>query len=565
MLSSFFTGLSKLLSLARKIFLVVAVYFVVVSLFLHIFSKNESKVVQDPTMKNREKIYSVINDSKLKKTDEGKLTILIYRSINCGLIGEGCTNNPNDADKNFNKSLFGRMINLIVAPIRNPPASGLYWVYDSLQNTGFIPKTYAAEGVGFAAIKPYKDIWSKFRDVSYLILVLIIISIGFMVMFRMKLNPQTVISVENALPRIVISLILITFSFAIAGFIIDLMYVTILVSISLLSTLNIGFLKSDPDSLKALQSKYIGAGFGEILPATGGANVFQVGGALLNILPDITSSFLRGFVSLFVTNWIASKFYERWFQDAVEAPGNVSGQAFTFGFGLGNLVKSIPRFILSTILFFLIFPFGATIILGILFSITLLFFLFRIFFLLLTSYLKVLLWIIFSPFILMFEAFPGRNTFGTWLKGLVGELIVFPTVIIINLIGYVIITVGAEKHTAIFQPPFLYGIDPQAFSVLLGTGLLLMTPDLVKLLREGLLGYKGAPISLGIGTFFTGVSSVGGGAMGTVGQIGSLSLGIHALTGKSLGDIARDPSSIFKPKPPAAATPADDVSTQFHK
>ena len=56
-----------------------------------------------------------------------------------------------------------------------------------------------------------------------------------MIMFRMKINPQTVINIENALPRIVVAMLLITFSFAIAGFLIDMMYVLIAIIISLVS------------------------------------------------------------------------------------------------------------------------------------------------------------------------------------------------------------------------------------------------------------------------------------------------------------------------------------------
>jgi len=46
-----------------------------------------------------------------------------------------------------------------------------------------------------------------------------------MIMFRVKINPQTVVTVQSSLPKIVISAVLITFSYAIAGLLIDIMYV----------------------------------------------------------------------------------------------------------------------------------------------------------------------------------------------------------------------------------------------------------------------------------------------------------------------------------------------------
>ena len=43
----------------------------------------------------------------------------------CSMIGEACTDNPADADKNYGKSVFGFMSNLIIIPYANPPASGV--------------------------------------------------------------------------------------------------------------------------------------------------------------------------------------------------------------------------------------------------------------------------------------------------------------------------------------------------------------------------------------------------------------------------------------------------------
>ena len=45
------------------------------------------------------------------------------------------------------------------------------------------------------------------------------------------------------------------------------------------------------------------------------------------------------------------------------------------------------------------------------------------------------------------------------------------------------------------------------------------------------------PVQIGIGTFFGGVSTGVGGAVGLLGQFGSVSLGIQALTGKNIKDL----------------------------
>lgn len=64
--------------------------------------------------------------------------------------------------------------------------------------------------------------WVKMRNVAYSVYLIILVLIGFMIMVRKRLDPRTTVSLVNSLPGIVVSLILITFSFPIAGLIIDL-------------------------------------------------------------------------------------------------------------------------------------------------------------------------------------------------------------------------------------------------------------------------------------------------------------------------------------------------------
>jgi len=86
-----------------------------------------------------------------------------------------------------------------------------------------VPPAYA-QSQGFEFLKPVIDLWIISRNIVYLFFVVIFVTIGFMIMFRSKLNPQTVINIQLALPNIVVALILVTFSFAICGFIVDIAY-----------------------------------------------------------------------------------------------------------------------------------------------------------------------------------------------------------------------------------------------------------------------------------------------------------------------------------------------------
>jgi hypothetical protein len=112
---------------------------------------------------------------------------------------------------------------LVIAGLySNPPASGISYFADLGRKIGIVRPALAQENFNsFTAMKMLEPIWTTFRNVSYLLLILILIAMGFAIMFRMKISPQAVITFQSALPRIVLALILITFSYAIVGLILD--------------------------------------------------------------------------------------------------------------------------------------------------------------------------------------------------------------------------------------------------------------------------------------------------------------------------------------------------------
>jgi hypothetical protein len=73
------------------------------------------------------------------------------------------------------------------------------------------------------------EIWANVRNLSYIVFIIIMLIAGFMIMFRHKIGGQTLITLGNSLPNIILALILVTFSFAIAGLIIDLGGVVMLI------------------------------------------------------------------------------------------------------------------------------------------------------------------------------------------------------------------------------------------------------------------------------------------------------------------------------------------------
>jgi len=105
----------------------------------------------------------------------------------------------------------------------NQPSFIQYLAYEG-QRLNLIKPAYAAAGLGWNFLNPILPIWTISRNISYLFFVVIFVTVGFMIMFRSKLNPQTVINIQLALPRIVVALIMVTFSYALSGLIVDVVY-----------------------------------------------------------------------------------------------------------------------------------------------------------------------------------------------------------------------------------------------------------------------------------------------------------------------------------------------------
>ena len=328
-------------------------------------------------------------------------------------------------------------------------------------------------------------------------------------------------------------MILITFSFAIAGFLIDLVYILIGLIVSILSNNNTYY-----DATTRI-NEYIMATPTQLwlrdlrlnLPGTQSV-ASQIGKALFSILPleaEITIRSIIGAVMTIILYGPVNGFVDPW------AQATSGWEAGTFGWGniFYGLLKAatlgpVLFAIFTASFFYLIQP---LFILAIFFSILFLFF--RIMMLLFTNYLKLILLIVLSPFLLLFEAVPGKSALKYWIMNMIGNLLIFPVTIGIFCLSNVILTnISSEGFSA--RLPYLYGIQGDGFRVLIATGLVFLIPDLYKLLKEA-LGIKDLPISIGVGTFFGGVTAAGGGAIGLLGQIGSVSLGINALKGFKIG------------------------------
>lgn len=542
--STFFRSFAPLFLGIKRVLIVVFVLSAVISLFIHL--SNDNKAVPNPqAFKDYQdaQIYGPLTDSRLTDTDQGKAMSLIYRGTLCTLFGETCTNDPNEAQKYKDGSLFGSVSGLMATPYSSPPASGLAWAQEGLASSGLIPSAYAAEGVGFSSIKGFLTVWTGFRNVALLLLVLLTIILGFMIMFRAKLGGQTAISIEAILPRIVITMILISFSFAIAGFMIDLMYVMIGLVVDML----LGYgLRLPVEYVAGVQDDFIGAKMHDLWPEGSfwgngkSPSAFAVGSAMWDFVPIEFKGILDLVIMRTTSQFLANAWLAKWFHLA-DTTANIgwTGGAFTFvtGLNIGGINSSFWKWVftmLGTGLLSWILP---ALIIGLLIILTILLHMFKIFFILLASYIKIMLYIMFAPIIILFEIIPGQNAFGWWIKNLVGELIAFPTVVTIMLTGQVIMMIntagsfgtgslGSAYSSTLqnvlpgskpFTLPFLYGFRPEDFNMIVALGLILITPDFIKIVKAK-IGVQDSPLNFGLGTFFAGAGIFMSG-LGTASQL----------------------------------------------
>lgn len=111
-------------------------------------------------------------------------------------------------------------VNQRIAALYTPPASGIEYLAQVKDD--FLGKPVYAQDSTFQQLQFLLPMWRSFRNIIYLISSLLFVIVGIMIILRIKVSPQAVITLQSAIPQIITTLILVTFSYAIAGLILDL-------------------------------------------------------------------------------------------------------------------------------------------------------------------------------------------------------------------------------------------------------------------------------------------------------------------------------------------------------
>lgn len=267
------------------------------------------------------------------------------------------------------------------------PSSREY-IADILDNIG-IPQVSSAyaQGTGYSAISPFLSIWKIVRNLAYALYIIIFVVVGIMIMLRTKVNAQTVITIQSALPNLLITLVLITFSYAIVGFMIDLMYFLIYFVVYLLSSPTINLISTPTKAIDRL------------LNYSAYAVIFEGRNAIVSAIALSIGEVLSGLGT-----------------GALEVAGTiVSWLSPTYLLVAGYLAFQMIKLMFNLI----------------------------------KSYVMLLVQIITAPVQILFNALPGSKAFSTWLKTTASYLIPFPVAAAMFIFAAVLI--GDPTKTTIFH------------------------------------------------------------------------------------------------------------------
>jgi len=266
-------------------------------------------------------------------------------------------------------------------------------------------------------------------------------------MFRVKINPQTVISLQVMVPKLIITLFLITFSFAIAGLVIDLVYVSITLFVAMLQFSKVISPQSISETIRLFTTTH---------------------GAWLIVY----------FLSPWVLLW-ASGVPVSFFPAVVTRIG-------------GSLAT----------------------ILGVIVTVFLFWQLVKIWWMLLKTYVTLILLIAIGPLQIMLDLIPGQNGFGSWIRNIIANASVFvvtPLMFLLNMLFWKpyfglseypalqrlldlreqfrnplgTITTGIEGATALPNLPLMNGAG-LILNLALGYVILTITPKVAEMVRDAL-------------------------------------------------------------------------------
>lgn len=337
-------------------------------------------------------------------------------------LGQPCIsfmgNIPVLSSVNTSGGVTGTITLALGALYSNPPVNSVKYlgsVWDSINPVPVKPAYAQVGGSGSQILDPILTLWQTSRNITYVVMIIIFVVIGVMVMFRSRINPQTVITIQAALPGLVIGLILITFSYFIASLITDVTFVgsnlvghyfTLAQNQSITTP---GGAPNNPvqilrdENVLSIMSRFLNTNtkkhtiplFETIydnLPAGSPVDIFNPGTLVRYAVIGLTLQLVN----------------------LLGLPPPISGpiSAYVTVEGIANPAPVGSFFVFLVLVLVLVYS------------------MFRVLYRLVVSYLTIIFLTVTAPFVFLMAAFPGRQgVFVSWARNMLANVLAFPGVL----------------------------------------------------------------------------------------------------------------------------------------
>lgn len=393
---------------------------------------------------------------------------------------------------NTDHGMLGLTLSMIQEISTTPTVSSSEFIADLGQQIGIKSANAQVSGSGGGVLAPIFKLWEVSRNIAYLAMILIFVFVGIMVMFRQRLNPQTVISVQMALPGLVIGLVMITFSYFLASLISDVAFLGTNVvayyfslaqpegsTVPITSPLLVPGTNKE-ENILSIFSRYIGIiGYGDVVQG--------LGSVISNLNPS--AQFILRLFSAFITAQFVLPI-----AGAVPPPfGLFVSPAITILAGVLGAVT--PESVFALALYFIA-------------AAVLMYSMFKLLFKLISNLLNIIFLTIASPFYFLMASLPGRQGIATsWFLNMLCYVLAFPAVF---AVFYFVAFILKSPHPDIAYEPFriasgtsvtgnaafplLGGINLNIVNLLLAFGALVASPAVPDVICKviGKLGPAGA-------------------------------------------------------------------------
>ena len=345
---------------------------------------------------------------------------------------------------------------------------GMAYMYETPATGGFnhymasIGVTKPAYAAGYEVLSITLSFWKMLRNVAYIAMIVVFVVFGLMIMFRSKIDPRTTITISNSIPGAVVSLVLITFSYAIGGLMYDVFKVSNQIAYNVVAS---NIFNSDIAGLTGKQAD--------------GSDLFRC--------PNFGTD-------------SSGKYYPCRFSalDTISVFGSWFGLAQLLGTAgitveISSPFPGVP--LLGS-------PFQAGPIIAFGLAMAVLSAAIKLFFALVTAYARFFINTVTAPLVLLMAAIPGGRESGVakWLKGYLSATLSFVAVFfLMNFIYYIMLMAKDVSKPAIVSSlegvPLLSLVDPSSIAIIIAFGLVLMLPAVPPAIDEMLETSPGRAVS----------------------------------------------------------------------